>query len=86
MDDRVGAEVQQHLPHKVAQEVSQHLGAFAALSGGPGAPPGAGAAGRGAAAPALALLAELRSPAGVRRAIVMQEILQRPLALRRRRP
>jgi hypothetical protein len=85
MDNRVGVEVQQHLPHMVDQGVSQHLGAFAALSGGPAAPAAGAPAGRGTAAPALALLAELRSPAGVRQAIVMQEILQRPLALRRRR-
>jgi hypothetical protein len=30
------------------------------------------------------MLAELQTPAGVQKAIIMQEVLQRPLALRRR--
>ena len=85
MDNRVGAEVQQHLPHNVDQQVSQHLGAFAAQGGGLGAPLTEGSTGRRAATPALVLLAELRSPGGVRQAIMMQEVLQRPLALRRKR-
>jgi hypothetical protein len=85
MDNRVGAEVQQHLPHKVDQEVSQHLGTFAAQSAGPMPQPVETSAGQRAALPALALLTELRSPGGVRRAIILQEILQRPRALRKRR-
>jgi hypothetical protein len=84
MDNRVAAEVQQHLPHAVDQEVSQHLGAFAARSTGPTALPLDAAAGRRAATPALALLGELRSPGGVRQAIILQEILQRPRSLRKR--
>jgi hypothetical protein len=79
MENRVGSEVQQHLPPKVDQAVSEHLGAFAAQSGGQAA------AARRDAPPAQALLGELRSPGGIRRAIMLQEILQRPLALRRRR-
>jgi hypothetical protein len=85
MDNRVGAEVQQHLPHKVDQEVSQHLGAFAAQSAGRTAQTVDVSAGRRAATPALSLLGELRTPGGVRRAIIMQEVLQRPRALRKRR-
>jgi len=85
MDNRVGAEVQQHLPHKVDQEVSQHLGAFAAQAAGSAAQSADPLAGRRDAMPALLLLGELRSPGGVRRAIMMQEILQRPRALRKKR-
>jgi hypothetical protein len=84
MDHRVGAEVQQHLPHKVDLEVNQHLGAFAAQSAGRPSQPMEVAGVRRDATPALLLLGDLRSPGGVRRAIMMQEILQRPRALRHR--
>lgn len=75
MDERVAAQAAQHLPHAVDKGVSQHLGAFAAE-----API---VAGSGTRAPAAVLLAALGSPAGVRQAVIMQEILQRPRALRR---
>jgi hypothetical protein len=83
MDERVTAQAAQHLPHAVDQSVSQHLGVFAA-----GTPPVAGAGSQGAArdvarTAAASLLLALRSPAGVRQAVIMQEILQRPRALRR---
>lgn len=85
MDNRVDAQVQKYLPHTVDQEVSQHLGSFAAQSSEGSAPLPSGAAGGREATPTQTLLEELRAPGGVRRAIVMQEILQRPLALRNRR-
>jgi hypothetical protein len=71
------------LPDDVSKSVSAHLGVFAAA--------GTSAAGSAAAAQrqaAKALLKELRTPQGMRSAIVMQEILKRPRALRpiRRKP
>ena len=78
MDERVAAQASQNLPHAVDQAVSQHLGVFAAdmsSASGPGRTQ--------ARIPAAALLLALRSPDGVRQAVMMQEILQRPRALRR---
>lgn len=61
-----------HLTQDVAQSVAAHLGVFAA---------GRGTAGRTknrAEAQAAELVSLLRSPKGIRSAIIMQEILQRP--------
>lgn len=79
--DRMGAQVQRDLPHAVDQAVASHLGAFSGqLTGVPQEP----TAPRGADSLAASMLAELQTPAGVQKAIIMQEVLQRPLALRRR--
>jgi hypothetical protein len=59
------------LPDDVSRSVSEHLGAFAA-----GARPGAQRR-RGPS-----YIAELRTPQGMRSAIILQEILKRPRALR----
>jgi hypothetical protein len=79
MDERLAAQASQHLPHAVDHAVSQHLGVFAADT--------SSAAGGGSRStgriPAAALLQALRSPGGVQQAVMMQEILQRPRALRR---
>lgn len=66
----------EHLARNVDKAVVAHLGTFAAADsrktrGPQGARP-------------TTFLAELRTPRGVRTAIIMQEILQRPRALRRR--
>lgn len=74
LPQRVAAE---QLPHDVARSVSEHLGVFAAGAA-------AGVTSRKQKGSSAAFLTELRSPRGIRAAIVMQEILQRPRALRRR--
>lgn len=63
----------ERLPHSVDRAVSAHLGAFAAAA----APP------QGGQRVAGSLLSALRTPRGMRTAIIMHEILQRPRALRR---
>jgi hypothetical protein len=74
LESRVAAE---HLPRDVARSVSAHLGVFAAVQS-----PAGQAAERQRAASAE-LIAALRSKQGIRSAIIMQEILKRPRALRR---
>ncbi len=74
-ENRVGAEVQQHLAHRVDQAVQRDL------SGG------TVAAVESVSSPVTAphpLMALLLRPEGVRQAILMNEILQRPRALRER--
>lgn len=71
--DRVTAEAQQHVGHRIDEAVQQDLGQATALamSGAPrtGTPK----------SPLVALLAE---PGGIRQAFVLNEILQKPRALR----
>jgi hypothetical protein len=82
MGPRIGEQVDVHLPHTVTASMTSHLGEFRAD--------------RQASPPAMVLLtpsktaqgdaplvAELRTPAGMRKAIVLQEILSKPRALRR---
>lgn len=83
MDERVAAQSAQNLPHSVDQSVARHLGVFAAESStstGTQARSGTRIARN---SPAVSLLAALRTPAGVQQAVMMQEILQKPRALRR---
>jgi hypothetical protein len=82
MGPRIGEQVDVHLPHAVAASITSHLGAFRA--DGKTTPPVAPLLIR-ASAPGgeVALAAELRTPAGMRKAIVLQEILSKPRALRR---
>lgn len=68
----------EHLPHAVDASVAAHLGVFSARR--PLGTRPATLAGRQAAT----AIASLRTMQGVRAAIVMQEILQRPRALRQR--
>lgn len=64
------------LPHDVDKSVSAHLGAFVAAESGPT---------RQSQRPRpTSVLAELRTRRGIRSAIIMYEILQRPRALQRR--
>jgi hypothetical protein len=83
MDERVAAQTSQHLPHAVDQAVAQHLGVFAADTSSTTGSGSTSTSRTAARIPAVALLQALRSPGGVRQAVMMQEILQRPLALRR---
>ena len=83
MDERVAAQSALHLPHSVDQSVAHNLGVFSAeasTSTGFLAQAGTRIARN---SPAVSLLAALRSPGGVQQAVMMQEILQKPRALRR---
>jgi hypothetical protein len=77
MVERVQAETQVHLGQGVSAEVSRHLGSFAAATPPAGTPV--------VATPAQALVADVRSRDGMRRALIAQMILERPAALRRGR-
>ena len=70
----------EHLPHDVDKSVTDHLGVFAAQQ-----PTGEQASQR-RRTQAADIVSELRSTQGMRSAVIMQEILQRPRALRRRTP
>jgi hypothetical protein len=82
MGPRIGEQVDVHLPHAVDASITSHLGEFRAddkatplivpLLTRPKAPLGD-----------VALIAELRTPSGMRKAIVLYEILSKPTALRR---
>jgi hypothetical protein len=83
MDERMAAQTALHLPHSVDLSVSKHLGVFAAespTSTGSLAHAGTRISTRSQAA---VLLTALRTPVGVQQAVMMQEILQKPRALRR---
>jgi hypothetical protein len=84
MDERVSAGTDAHLAHDVDQHVTQHLGAFSA-----GMPTSSGRMAqsetrRRSNPRTAALLTALRTPAGARNAVLMQEILGRPRGLRSR--
>lgn len=73
--------VQQDLPNRLQQSVTEHLGeASSRLKGTP--PPLVASS---VSPSALQLLELLRQPGQVRQAMMVNEILQRPVALRRRR-
>ncbi len=78
MVERVSAETQVHLGSGVSQEVTRHLGTFAAAT-----PLSIAAAPAATSAPGL--VADLRSREGMRRALIAQMILERPASLRRGR-
>jgi hypothetical protein len=83
MRERVTQETSQHLPHAVNQNVTQHLGEF--LAGSRDNRQGVTPVFRSHANipnPA-GLIAELRTSGGMRKAIVLQEILARPRVLRK---
>lgn len=72
--DRVAAEVQRDVPNRIAKEVDADLGPRQLTSTmAPSIRP----------APVHPLINLLRDPQGVRQAIALQEILQKPRALRR---
>jgi hypothetical protein len=76
-ENRVGAEVQQHLAHRVDQAVQKDLsgGTVAPISAAPGLNN----------APPHPLLVMLSKPEGMRQAILLNEILQKPRVLTRER-
>jgi hypothetical protein len=76
MTERVQAEAQVHLGSGMSAEVTRHLGTFGGAALSPSASP--------VMSPAQLLAADLRSREGMRRALVAQLILERPMARRRR--
>lgn len=85
MQPRVGQGVDQHLPHLVSQGVTQHLGDFTADDRDTRSDVTPVVRSRAAVQDATGLIASLREPAGMRKAIILQEILAKPRALRRGR-
>jgi hypothetical protein len=83
MRERVTQETSQHLPHAVNQNVTQHLGEF--LAGSRDHRHGVRPVFRSHAnvPDPTGLIAELRTSGGMRKAIVLQEILARPRVLRK---
>lgn len=82
MDEkRIEKQVQKDLQHTVNQEVRSHLGQFTAES----ATQGAAGAAAGSAGATHELVKLLRNPQGVRQAILIKEVLERPSARSRRR-
>jgi hypothetical protein len=83
MSRRVRNEAEQHLPHAVDHSVANHLGEFTADDRDP----------RSTVKPVFrpytdipdpeSLIAQLKSPAGMRKAIILQEILAKPRILRK---
>jgi hypothetical protein len=72
--DRVAAEVQQDLKSRIGENVQTDLGAAVMMTN---------TAATVKSAPIHPLITLLRDPAGVRQAIALQEILQKPRSLRR---
>ncbi|MCA9075531.1 MAG: hypothetical protein KDA93_10900 [Planctomycetaceae bacterium] len=82
MQARMSQRVEQDLPHLVNQGVSQHLGEFTADDRDTRAGVAPVVSSRAAVKDATGLIASLRDPAGMRKAIILQEILSKPRALR----
>jgi hypothetical protein len=84
MEDRVATQVQRDLTNEVAQGVTEHLGAFAAQAPGGGIRAQSAPARTTAPIPAVPL-PDLRDPAALRKAIVLNEVLLPPVSLRKQR-
>lgn len=83
MRPRVAEQVDVHLPHAIDTSIASHLGQFRTDDKDTQRvmpPLTHSRAGRNDPA---ALIAELRTPSGIRKAIVLQELLSKPRALRR---
>ena len=76
--DRVTAEAKQHIGHRIDDAVQQDLGQMAAA--------GEASAGMRTSAAANPLITMLSQPGGMRQAFVLNEILQKPRALRHKTP
>lgn len=79
MGSRVAQRVEQDLPHLINQSIATHLGESRADDDDTRRDVTPVVGSRDSAA----LLAELRRPAGMRKAIVLQELLSKPLAMRK---
>jgi hypothetical protein len=79
MENRIAHQVEDYLSHDVNESVAKHLGSF---SGGDAARSTATSSGRASPARARRIVGLLRDPVGIRQAIVINEVLSRPKALR----
>lgn len=77
MGERVQSEAQSHLQPTVGAEVTRHLGLFSGSATSPSSAPAQIPLGQ-------VLLGDLRSREGMQKALLLQMILERPAALRRR--
>jgi len=84
MQSRVGAQIEQDLPHLVDQGVARNLGEFLADDNDTRRSVAPHIQSRAAVKGATGLIAALREPAGIRQAIMLQQILSKPRALRPR--
>ncbi len=83
MQPRVGQEAEQHLPHDVETSIAQHLGQFRAADSDTRRGVAPQIRSRAAVKGADHLIADLRKRGGMRRAIILQEVLSKPRALRK---
>lgn len=81
---RLADQVQQDLPHLVSQGVGQHLGEFRADDVDPRREVAPFVSSRAAVKDVTGLMASLRKPAEMRKAIILQEILSKPRVLQKR--
>ena len=85
MKPRMAEQSKQHLPHLVNQGVAQHLGEFTADDRDPRLNVAPVVQSRAAVKDPTGLIAALKEPAGMRKAIVLQQILSKPRALQKHR-
>lgn len=83
MQQRVAQESERHLPHAVDQSVSKNLGEFTADDFDPRSLVKPSFRSRAKVVDPGRLIADLHKADGLRKAIILQEILSRPLALRK---
>jgi hypothetical protein len=83
MNSRVAAHVQSDLPHAITASIAQHLGEF--RGGVKDARKGAAPLSVSSATDSdpTGLLAQIRQPSGMRKAVILQEVLNKPRALRK---
>lgn len=83
MREHVSLDSSQHLPHSVNQGVTEHLGSFTAGDNDTRASVKPHYKSRANVPDPTGLIADLRRPEGMRKAILLQEILAKPRALRK---
>ena len=84
MQPRVGQQVEENLPHAVTESISEHLGQFSADDRDMRSGVAPIRRSRAAVDKPSALIGEIRKPSGMRRAVILHEILSRPRVLRKR--
>ncbi|MCA9026300.1 MAG: hypothetical protein KDA86_13925 [Planctomycetaceae bacterium] len=84
MRSRLADQIQQDLPHLVSQGVSQHLGEFRADDVDTRREVAPFVSSRAAVKDVTGLIASIRKPSEMRKAIILQEILSKPRVLQNR--
>ncbi|MGD9853577.1 MAG: hypothetical protein AB7U20_01370 [Planctomycetaceae bacterium] len=83
MSSRVGQQVEAHLPRSVEQSISQHLGQFRAGETDTRRDVTPTIRSNAAVKDPTGLIDDLRSPDGMRKAVILHEILAKPRSLRK---